>query len=147
MFQKSKCWSLQMAFIGPPLDITSQLHCELVLWLWPGFGWWHWGPGGCFHGLDSWRHWLAKGPEPSHFVALGLIPWLQMELITSLGDDKCERRNKCSHLTFVRMQDADLDLHNQTVSRLRSLVLRDSIYDELDCLAIHCHPWRLWALI
>lgn len=49
-------------------------------------------------------------------------PGCKMGLITSSADDKCERRNKCSHLTFVRMQDADLDLRNQSAYKLRTVV-------------------------
>lgn len=49
-------------------------------------------------------------------------PDCKMGTITSSADDKCERINKHSHLMFVRMQDADLDLHNQTACKLRSVV-------------------------
>lgn len=61
-------------------------------------------------------------------------PNRKMGMITSSADDRCERRNKHSRLTFVRMRDADLDLHNQSTYRLHSVVPWDSICADLDWL-------------
>lgn len=109
--------------------------------------------------LCTWCH-LVGGVEDLELVGKGLIPKpgsvlqsgfsqvlsllcaafsdSRTGLITSSEDDKGERRKKPSPLMFVRMQDADPDLHNPSACKLQRAVPQDSIWAHPGWLANHC---------
>jgi len=88
------------------VSLINMMWPRLVLWrtwslpVWAGF-------------LDQALACKVASAKSLHCFVLH-SPDCKVGMITSSADDKCERRNKCSHLTFVRMQGADLDLHNPT---------------------------------
>lgn len=123
--------------VSPPPGVSSQKPRNLVLCTW------------C-HLAGDVVELVGKGliPKPGAVLQSGLsqvlsllcaaFPDSRMGLITSSADGEGERRKKPSPLMFVRMQDADPDLHNQSACKLQRAVPQDSIWAHPGWLANHC---------
>lgn len=113
-------------FVSPPPNISSQKLHSLVLCTWCHL------VGGKPGGV------LQSGLSQVLSLLCAAFPDCRMGLITSSAHAEGERRQKPSPLMFVRMQDADPDLHNQSVCKLQRAVPQDSIWAHPGCLANHC---------